>query len=63
MLLAILPFYPLISFLLLIILKNRLSWVQASFLSVGAMALCASTSFILVSSLSSTQNGVITSHL
>ena len=63
MLLTFLPFYPLVSFLLLIILKNRLSWTQASFLSVGSMALCALTSFILAFSLSSTPEVVVTSHL
>jgi len=63
MLLAVLPFYPLISFLLLILFKKRLSWAQASFLSVGAMFLCTLTSFILVFSLDSAPDNVISVHL
>lgn len=63
MLLAILPFYPLISFLLLIILKQRLSWAQASILSVGAMLLCTISSFVLVFSLGTAPNNVISVNL
>jgi len=62
MLLALLPFYPLISFLLLIIFGKRLSWHIASILSVGAMVLSAVSSFIVVSQLS-IQSPVITTHL
>jgi len=62
MLLALLPFYPLISFLLLIIFGKRLSWYLASILSVGAMVLSAVSSFIVVSQLS-IQSPVITTHL
>lgn len=62
MLLALLPFYPLISFLLLIIFGKRLSWPLASILSVGAMVLSAVSSFIVVSQLS-IQSPVITTHL
>jgi NADH-quinone oxidoreductase subunit L len=63
MLLSILPFYPLISFLLLITLKKRLSWFQASVLSVGAMWLCAITSLVLLNSVNAAPDGVITAHL
>ncbi len=63
MLLSILPFYPLISFLLLITLKKRLSWFQASVLSVGAMLLCAITSLVLLNSVNAAPDGVITAHL
>ena len=62
MLLALLPFYPLISFLLLIIFGKRLSWPLASILSVGAMVLSAVSSFIVLSQLS-IQSPVITTHL
>ncbi|MEW6989518.1 NADH-quinone oxidoreductase subunit L [Colwelliaceae bacterium 6441] len=63
MLLSILPFYPLISFLLLITFKKRLSWLQASILSVGAMLLCAISSLVLLNALNNTPDGVMTSHL
>jgi len=63
MLLTLLPFYPLVSFLLLISLKKRLSWSQASVLSVGSMLICAVSSFILFFSLASSEQSVITSHL
>jgi len=46
--LALLPFYPLLSFLLLIIFAKRLSWAQASYLSIGAIGLSALSSFVLV---------------
>ncbi|WP_226996470.1 NADH-quinone oxidoreductase subunit L [Thalassotalea crassostreae] len=45
-----LPFYPLISFLLLITLSKRLSWQLASFISVGAVGLSALSSFYLLQS-------------
>mgnify|MGYP000134051901 CR=1 FL=1 len=61
-LLAFLPFYPLISFLLLIGFGQRLSWHLASTLSVGAMALSAISSFIVINQLS-TQVPVINVHL
>jgi NADH-quinone oxidoreductase subunit L len=48
MLLATLPCYPLLSFLLLILLGKRLSWRQASVLSVGALGLSALTSAMLI---------------
>jgi len=61
--LAALPFYPLVSFLLLITLAKRLSWQQASLLSVGAMALSALSSGILVYQLSQSDTHVLTVHL
>lgn len=60
--LASLPFYPLISFLLLIAFGKRLSWHMASTLSVGAMALSTISSFIVINQLSS-QSPVLTVHL
>ena len=62
-LLAALPFYPLVSFLLLIILGKRLSWQQASWLSVGAMALSALSSGVLVYQLSQSDVHVLTVQL
>ena len=63
MLLSLLPFYPLISFLLIIVLKKQLSWWQTSVLSVGTMLLCAITSLVLLNALNQAPDGVITSHL
>jgi len=60
--LALLPLYPLISFLLLIGLGKRLSWQTASILSVGAMALSAISSFVVINQLS-IQSPVLTVHL
>jgi NADH-quinone oxidoreductase subunit L len=60
--LAFLPFYPLISFLLLIIFGKRLSWCIAASLSVGAMVLSALSSLFVVTQLS-IDIPVITSHL
>lgn len=60
--LALLPIYPLISFLLLISLGKRLSWKTTSILSVGAMALSAISSFIVINQLS-IQSPVLTVHL
>jgi len=60
--LALLPFYPLISFLLLIAFGKRLSWYLATVLSVGAMALSAISSFVVISQLSP-QTPVLTVHL
>lgn len=62
LLLTCLPFYPLVSFLLLIYFGKRLSWTMATCLSVGAMVLSAVTSFIVVNMLS-VQSPVITTHL
>lgn len=62
MILALLPFYPLISFLLLICLGKRLSWHMAAAISVGAMALSAISSFVVINHLSS-QTPVLTVHL
>ena len=62
-LLAWIPFYPLISFLLLIGLGKRLSWGQASFLSIGAIALSALSSALMVIELTGSGSGVITVQL
>jgi NADH-quinone oxidoreductase subunit L len=63
MLLSLLPFYPLISFILIIFFKKQLSWLQTSVLSVGAMLICTITSLFLLNALNSAPDGVITSHL
>lgn len=63
MLLSLLPFYPLVSFILLIIFKKRLSWLLVTLLSVGSMALCTISSFILLDALNNADSGIITSHL
>lgn len=60
--LAFLPFYPLISFLLLISFGKRLSWRVAASLSVGAMVLSGLSSFFVIQQLS-VDAPVITSHL
>jgi NADH-quinone oxidoreductase subunit L len=62
-LLASLPFYPLFSFLLLIIFAKKLPWHIAASISVGAMALSAVSSAILVYQLSSIENQILTAHL
>lgn len=49
--LAMLPFYPLISFLILIIFAKRLSWLQASILSIGSITMSAISSALMVSEL------------
>ncbi len=59
MLLASLPFYPLVSFLLLILFAKRLSWRLASAISVGAMALTALVSGLLVFELSNSSSHFI----
>ena len=46
-LLATLPFIPLFSFLVLIVAKDKLSWLAASILSVGALFICAVISLVL----------------
>ena len=60
--LALLPVYPLISFLLLISLGERLSWRAASIVSVGAMALSAISSFVVINQLSIV-SPILTVHL
>ena len=60
--LAFLPFYPLISFLLLIIFGKHLSWRVAASLSVGAMVLSALSSLFVIQQLS-VDTPVITSQL
>ncbi|WOH39025.1 NADH-quinone oxidoreductase subunit L [Thalassotalea fonticola] len=61
--LAYLPFYPLISFLLLVLLGKRLSWLMATILSVGAMALSALSSAYLLQVAMLTPDTILTAHL
>lgn len=61
--LALLPFYPLVSFLLLIVLGKRLSWLQASILSIGSMSLTVLSSAWMVHQLSMVDTGVLTVQL
>ncbi len=61
-LLTLLPFYPLVSFVLLISFAKRLSWHLAASISVGAMVLSALSSFAVVQYLSA-DVPVITAHL
>jgi NADH-quinone oxidoreductase subunit L len=58
--LALLPFYPLLSFLLLITFAKRLSWSQASFLSIGAIGLSALSSAVMVYQLQDQDFQIIT---
>ncbi|TWX56275.1 NADH-quinone oxidoreductase subunit L [Colwellia hornerae] len=62
-LLASLPLYPLISFLVLITFGKRLNWAIASWLSVGSMAAAALCSLFLANQLSLHESSVITAHL
>jgi len=62
-LLASLPLYPLLSFLLLISFGRRFSWVVASWLSVGSMAVATLCSVYLVNQLSTNDTTIITAHL
>jgi NADH-quinone oxidoreductase subunit L len=61
--LAWLPFYPLISFLILIVFGKRLSWALAASLSVGALFLSAFSSFIVIQQLASSESKVLTVQL
>ncbi|WDE03825.1 NADH-quinone oxidoreductase subunit L [Thalassomonas viridans] len=58
-LLAWLPFYPLISFLCLIIFARRLSWLQASVLGIGGIALSAVASALVINQLINTDAAFI----
>ncbi len=60
--LALLPFYPLISFILLISFAKRLSWQVSSVLSTGTVALSTLSSAIVINQLSA-DTPVITTHL
>ena len=62
-LLASLPFYPFLSFLLLIVFGKKLSWRLAATISVSSMAISALVSAILLFELSATKNQVITANL
>ena len=63
LLLASLPLYPLLSFLMLIFFSKNISWRLASMISVGAMGICAMVSAILVYQLTSSETQLITSTL
>jgi NADH-quinone oxidoreductase subunit L len=63
LLLASLPLYPLLSFLILILFSKKLSWRLASIISVGAMAICALVSAFLVYQLTLTETQLLTSML
>ena len=63
MLLASLPFYPLVSFLLLIILGKKLSWQLAAIISVSSMALTVVVSTILLFELSANENQILSVNL
>jgi len=63
MLLTLLPFYPLISFVILIAIGKKLPWLQVTIISVGAMLLCAISSLFLANSLSNQANGEMIAHL
>ena len=62
-LLASLPFYPFVSFLLLIVFGKKLSWRLAATISVSSMAISALVSAILLFELSVTQNQIMTVNL
>lgn len=59
-LLASLPFYPLVSFLLLIAFGKKWSWQLAAIISVSSMALTVLVSAILLFELSASQHQVLT---
>ncbi len=61
--LAYLPFYPLLSFILLVLFAKRLSWLTASILSVGAVLLSALSSAYLLQVAMVTPNSVVDVHL
>lgn len=62
MILNLLPFIPLMSFLVLIIAGKKLTWQQNSALSVGAMAIAFAMTCWLLFTLNQQESGVITSH-
>ena len=63
MLLASLPFYPLLSFLLLITFGKKLSWQLAAIISVSSMALTVLASTILLFELSASENQILNVNL
>ena len=63
MLLASLPFYPLLSFLLLIIFGKKLSWQLAAIIGVSSMALTVLASTILLFELSASENQILNVNL
>ena len=62
-LLASLPFYPLVSFLLLIVFGKKLSWPLAATISVSSMAIAAIVSAMLLFDLSVSQHQVLSVNL
>lgn len=62
-LLASLPFYPLVSFIILIAFGKKLSWQLAATISVSSMAITALVSAMLLFELSSSPNQVMTVNL
>ena len=63
MLLASLPFYQLLSFLLLITFGKKLSWQLAAIISVSSMALTVLASTILLFELSASENQILNVNL
>lgn len=61
--LAWLPFFPLISFLILIVFSKKLSWKQASILSVGSVALSAISSAIVINQLMNSERHYVDAYL
>lgn len=61
--LSYLPFYPLVSFLLLVLFGKHLSWLMATVLSVGAMALSALSSAYLLQVAMVTPDTILTAQL
>ncbi len=62
-LLASLPFYPLVSFIILIAFGKKLSWQLAATISVSSMAITALVSAMLLFELSSSPNQAMTVNL
>lgn len=61
--LALLPFYPLISFLILLIFSKRLSWLMATIISVGSVGLSALSCGYLIYSYLHHADSVVSVHL
>ncbi|WP_206484561.1 NADH-quinone oxidoreductase subunit L [Thalassotalea sp. G2M2-11] len=63
MLLALLPIFPLLSFIFLVGFGKKLSWLQITLSSVGSMLICALASLYLSYTLPNAENGVMVAHL
>ncbi|TRX55750.1 NADH-quinone oxidoreductase subunit L [Thalassomonas sp. M1454] len=61
--LAYLPFYPLLSFLLLIMLSKNLTWLQASIISVSSVGLSALSAGYLIHNFMISADSVVAVHL